>query len=37
MHEIIQQLEDKILVDYATMTKYEQKYIQSPHRLSNFY
>jgi hypothetical protein len=25
------------MVDYATMTKYEQKYIQSPHRLSNFY
>ena len=34
---VIQQLEDKIMVDYATMTKYEQKYIQSPHRLSNFY
>jgi hydroxymethylglutaryl-CoA synthase len=34
---VIQQLEDKILVDYATMSKYEQKYIQSPHRLSNFY
>ena len=34
---VIQQLDDKIMVDYATMTKYEQKYIQSPHRLSNFY
>ncbi len=34
---VIQQLEDKIMVDYATMSKYEQKYIQSPHRLSNFY
>lgn len=34
---VIEQLEDKILVDYATMSKYEQKYIQSPHRLSNFY
>lgn len=34
---VIQQLDDKIMVDYATMSKYEQKYIQSPHRLSNFY
>lgn len=34
---VIQQLEDKIMVDYATMIKYEHKYIQSPHRLSNFY
>ncbi len=34
---VIQLLDDKIMVDYATMTKYEQKYLQSPHRLSNFY
>ncbi|MCX6053654.1 MAG: hydroxymethylglutaryl-CoA synthase [Chloroflexi bacterium] len=34
---VIQLLEDKIMVDYATMVKYEQKLIQSPHRLSNFY
>lgn len=34
---VIQQIEDKIMVDYATMSKYEQKLIQSPHRLSNFY
>lgn len=34
---VIQQLDDKIMVDYATMVKYEQKLIQSPHRLSNFY
>jgi len=34
---VIQHLEDKIMVDYATMSKYEQKLIQSPHRLSNFY
>lgn len=34
---VIQQLDEKIMVDYATMSKYEQKYIQSPHRLSNFY
>ncbi len=34
---VIQLLEDKIMVDYATMAKYEQKLIQSPHRLSNFY
>jgi 3-hydroxy-3-methylglutaryl CoA synthase len=30
-------LEDKIMVDYATMLKYEQKMIRSPHNLSNFY
>ena len=35
--QVIQLLEDKILVDYATMLKYEQKLLQSPHRLSNFY
>ena len=34
---VIQLLEDKIMVDYATMSKFEQKLIQSPHRLSNFY
>lgn len=34
---VIQLLEDKIMVDYATMVKFEQKLIQSPHRLSNFY
>lgn len=34
---VIDLLEDKIMVDYATMTKFEQKLIQSPHRLSNFY
>lgn len=34
---VIEQLEDKIMVDYATMIKYEQKLLQSPHRLSNFY
>ena len=34
---VVQQLDDKIMVDYATMLKYEQKLIQSPHRLSNFY
>jgi hydroxymethylglutaryl-CoA synthase len=34
---VIQLLDDKIMVDYATMSKFEQKLIQSPHRLSNFY
>ena len=34
---VIELLDDKIMVDYATMVKYEQKLIQSPHRLSNFY
>lgn len=34
---VIQRLDDKIMVDYATMLKFEQKLIQSPHRLSNFY
>jgi hydroxymethylglutaryl-CoA synthase len=34
---VVQQLDDKIMVDYATMLKYEQKLLQSPHRLSNFY
>jgi hydroxymethylglutaryl-CoA synthase len=34
---VIELLDDKIMVDYATMSKFEQKFIQSPHRLSNFY
>lgn len=34
---VIELLDDKIMVDYATMVKFEQKLIQSPHRLSNFY
>jgi hydroxymethylglutaryl-CoA synthase len=34
---VYQLLDDKIMVDYATMVKFEQKLIQSPHRLSNFY
>lgn len=34
---VIQLLEDKIMVDYATMLKFEHKLLQSPHRLSNFY
>jgi hydroxymethylglutaryl-CoA synthase len=34
---VIQLLDDKIMVDYATMTKFEGKLMQSPHRLSNFY
>lgn len=34
---VVELLEDKIMVDYATMIKYEGKLMQSPHRLSNFY
>jgi hydroxymethylglutaryl-CoA synthase len=34
---VINLLEDKILVDYATMLKYEGKMMRSPHNLSNFY
>jgi hydroxymethylglutaryl-CoA synthase len=34
---VISLLEDKILVDYATMLKYEGKMMRSPHNLSNFY
>jgi 3-hydroxy-3-methylglutaryl CoA synthase len=34
---VIQQLEDKILVDYATMLKYEHKLLQPSNRLTNFY
>lgn len=35
--QVIQLLEDKIMVDYATALKYEQKLLVSPHRLTNFY
>jgi hydroxymethylglutaryl-CoA synthase len=34
---VINLLEDKILVDYATMLKYEGKMTRLPHNLSNFY
>jgi 3-hydroxy-3-methylglutaryl CoA synthase len=34
---VMEQLEDKIMVDYATMLKYEHKMARSPHQLSNFY
>ncbi|MBN1178653.1 MAG: hydroxymethylglutaryl-CoA synthase [Anaerolineae bacterium] len=34
---VMELLDDKIMVDYATMIKYEQKMIRSPHQLSNFY
>jgi hydroxymethylglutaryl-CoA synthase len=34
---VVQQIDDKIMVDYATMVKFEQKLLQSPHRLSIFY
>ncbi|HWQ45813.1 MAG TPA: hydroxymethylglutaryl-CoA synthase [Longilinea sp.] len=34
---VVEQLDDKIMVDYATMIKFEGKLMQSPHRLSNFY
>ncbi len=34
---VVELLDDKIMVDYATMIKYEQKLLQSPHRLSNYY
>ncbi len=30
-------LDDKIMVDYATMLKYEHKLLRSPNQLSNFY
>ncbi len=30
-------LDDKLMVDYATMLKYEQKMLRSPNQLSNFY
>ena len=34
---VMELLDDKIMVDYATMIKYEQKMLRSPHQLSNFY
>ena len=34
---VIGLLDDKILVDYSTMLKYEGKMMRSPHNLSNFY
>jgi hydroxymethylglutaryl-CoA synthase len=34
---ITELLDDKILVDYATMLKFEYKMLRSPHQLSNFY
>mgnify|MGYP001825465532 CR=1 FL=1 len=35
--KVIALLDDKIMVDYATMLKYEGKMMRSPHNLSNFY
>jgi hydroxymethylglutaryl-CoA synthase len=34
---VVSLLDDKILVDYATMLKYEAKMTRLPHNLSNFY
>jgi hydroxymethylglutaryl-CoA synthase len=34
---VIQKLEDKILVDYATMLKFEHKLIKPANQLTNFY
>lgn len=34
---VMQLLDDKVLVDYATMLKYEHKLLRSPNQLSNFY
>ena len=34
---VVELLDDKILVDYATMLKYEHKLMRSAHQLSNFY
>lgn len=34
---VMEQLENKIVVDYATMLKYEHKLLRSAHQLSNFY
>jgi hydroxymethylglutaryl-CoA synthase len=34
---VVEMLEDKVMVDYATMIKYEHKMLRSPHQLSNFY
>jgi hydroxymethylglutaryl-CoA synthase len=30
-------LDDKVMVDYATMLKYEHKLLRSPNQLSNYY
>ena len=30
------QIEDKIMVDYALASKYEYKYIRSPYMLTNY-
>ncbi len=34
---VMELLDDKIMVNYATMLKYEHKMLRSPHQLSNFY
>jgi hydroxymethylglutaryl-CoA synthase len=34
---VLDQLEDKVMVDYSTMIKLEQKLLRDPHQLSNFY
>jgi hydroxymethylglutaryl-CoA synthase len=34
---VMQLLDDKIMVDYATMLKFEHKLLRSPNQLSNFY
>lgn len=34
---VVSLLDDKIMVDYSTMLKYEGKMTRSPHNLSNFY
>jgi hydroxymethylglutaryl-CoA synthase len=34
---VMELLDDKVMVDYATMLKYEHKMLRSPHQLSNFY
>jgi hydroxymethylglutaryl-CoA synthase len=34
---VIGLLDDKIMVDYSTMLKYEHKMMRNPHNLSNFY
>ena len=33
---VMEQIEDKIMVDYATASKYEYKYIRSPYMMSNY-
>lgn len=35
--KVLDQIEDKLMVDYATMLKCEHKIIRSPDQLSNFY